>query len=89
MTVLNHYHAQVCKWLSELGIPYMEEYPVGPYSLDIYVADLNRGVEIDGPYHNKKRDKVRDANILEIEGIEVVRVKVGTGKEQALGIILE
>lgn len=86
---LNHYHRQVCKWLSELGIPYMEEYEAGQYSLDLYLPDLRRGVEIDGPQHSTREDGVRDELIFTVYGIQIVRVKVGTRKQEALEAILE
>lgn len=87
---LNYYHRQVCVWLSELGISYVEEYPVGRYSLDIYLPDMRRGVEIDGPGHNKKRDRQRDLTIVADETVdELVRIKVGTRKAKALKVMLE
>ena len=88
-TPLNRYHATVCRWLSELGIGYMEEYPVGQYSLDIYISDMKLGVEIDGPQHNRRKDVVRDAAIERAIGIRIIRIKVGTRKQKALAAILE
>lgn len=89
MKSLNVFHATVCRWLSELGITYVEEFPVEPYSIDIYSAELNLGIEIDGGmWHNKKRDEKRDKRILVEHGIPIVRIKVGTQKAKALEIIL-
>lgn len=89
MTVINQYHRIVCRWLSELGVPYADEYPVGRWSLDIYLPDMRRGVEVDGPAHNKRKDAERDVAIQQEHGIEVVRIKVGTRKEEALAIMFE
>lgn len=86
--VVNRYHAQVCRWLQQLGITYQEEYPVGPYSIDIYLMDSGIGVEVDGPQHRKKRDEARDHLIVAATGIRIVRVKVGARKEVALRAIL-
>lgn len=90
MNPLNKYHAQVCKWITELGLSYMEEYPVGPYHLDIYLAESNLGVEIDGPRHSltRKKDQARDEEINETYGIPILRIKVGTPKEQAMALII-
>lgn len=88
MSAVNHYHRTVLSWLSRLGVQYMEEYPVEPhYLLDIYLPELRRGVELDGPYHNKRRDARRDEEISQ-QGIEVVRIKVGTPKQEALEVML-
>lgn len=86
----NHYHVQVCRWLSELGIQYREEYPVGQYSIDIYIGELKRGVEVDGPSHGlrRKKDRQRDEEIFAAEGITMVRIPVGLDKEEALAIAL-
>ena len=67
----------------------MEEYGVDNYSLDIYLPEMNLGVEVDGPQHNKKKDRARDEKIMDKWGIPVVRIKVGTRKEEALEAILE
>lgn len=79
MTVINDYHRKVVRWISTWGLQYQEEYPVGPYSLDVYLPEMHLGLEIDGPWHNKKKDRKRDAAIKE-QGIDIVRVEVGTPK---------
>ncbi len=62
---------------------------MGRWHLDIYMKEMNLGVEVDGPQHNRKKDKIRDAAILEEFGIPIVRIKVGTRKAEALEAILE
>jgi len=86
---LNYYHRQVAKWLSAAGISYTEEYPVGPYHLDLYLPDQKLGVEIDGPHHNKAKDWERDRLIRDHFDIRIVRVPVGTKKAKCLAAILE
>lgn len=86
---MNRYHELVTIWLTQMGVTWVEEYPVGPYSIDIYLKDFNRGVEIDGPWHSKPKDLARDAKILEEYGIEIVRIKVATSKGPALEAILK
>lgn len=87
-TAQNGYHRQVCRWLSARGISYMEEYVVGPYSLDIFLPELRRGVELDGPQHSRRADWERDQLIKNWFGINVVRVKVGARKAVAMEVIL-
>ncbi len=89
MRPLNRYHRTVCGWLDEFGVGYREEYPVGQYSVDIYLPDTKVGVEIDGPQHNKRRDVIRDARIERHTGLKIVRIKVGTRKAKALAVIFE
>ena len=84
MNPINHYHATLVKWLSELGISHMEEYPVGRWSLDVFLPELGCGVEVDGPAHNKSKDAERDAQILEGFNIPIIRIPVGTKKAVAL-----
>lgn len=88
---VNSYHATVCRWLQEFGITYQEEYPVGQYSVDIYVPDIRVGVEIDGPQHRQRQqrehDVIRDAAIERTSGMRIVRVPVGTKKAKALHAI--
>ena len=89
MKPINIYHRKLVEWISALGILYMEEYEVGNYNLDIYLQELNLGVEVDGPQHNRKKDEIRDKNIMKNWGISIVRIKVGTRKAEALEAILE
>ena len=88
MSSLNGYHNAVCRWLGELGISYMEEYLVEPYSLDIFLPELFLGVEVDGPSHNRKHDAIRDEKIMQQYEIPIIRIKVGTPKKYAMEKIL-
>jgi len=63
------------KIITSLGIETILEKQVGNYIIDIYLPEVNRGVEFDGPKHSKKRDKNRDAWIKDNFGIEIFRVK--------------
>lgn len=86
----NAYHALVCQWILELGILYAEEYPIGPYSLDIYLPELTLAIEVDGPSHalSSKKDRIRD-EYCRAHGIETVRIKAGTPKQDVVQIISE
>ena len=70
----NRHQLLVDGWIRDLGIGTQLEYDVGQYSIDIYVPDLELGIEIDGPYHLRKRDSKRDAYINENFGIEIWRI---------------
>ena len=87
--VFNVYHKQMLEALSRRGIQYMEEYPIGPYSVDIYLPELGRLVELDGPGHFRKADKVREDKIKELRPeLDLVRIKVGTPIREALLVML-
>ena len=64
------------RWIKEIGIGTQLEYEVGRYFIDIYVPDLILGIEVDGPWHLRKRDKKRDEYILEVHGIETWRIPI-------------
>jgi very-short-patch-repair endonuclease len=87
MRSLNGYHKIVTRWLDELGMSYVEEYAVGPWSIDIYIADARLGIEVDGPLHRRAKDWERDKLIHDHFGIRIVRVKVGARKAAALEVI--
>lgn len=89
MNPLNNYHADVCRWLTEAGIAYTTEYPVGQWSLDIYIVEANLGIEIDGPQHSPRKDAERDQKIFEESGISITRIKVGMRKDKCMEKILE
>lgn len=86
---INRYHRRICEELSKLGIPYMEEYPVGNRDCDIYIPDLKRIVEIDGWMHFRKADDRRDAELrAERPDLDIVHVKVGMPVPEAMEVIL-
>ena len=47
---------------------------LGPYVLDFYAPRYQLCVEVDGPYHEVERDRVRDAWLLE-RGVFTLRFK--------------
>ncbi len=85
----NRYHRRICEELSDRGVRYMDEYPIGGRDCDIYIPDLKRIVEIDGPSHFSRADERRDAEILEERpDLHVIHVKVGTPVTEAMEVIL-
>ena len=86
---MNGFQRTVARWLSEQGITWTEEYPCGPYRLDLYLPELRLAVEVDGKFfHGSRKDFERDANILNWFGIKTVRIPVGTRKAITLAMIL-
>lgn len=66
----------VADMMTENGIPYRFQYPIGPYRVDFLVWD-HLVVEIDGPHHKHQieYDDVRDKYLRKM-GYEVLRVPV-------------
>ena len=63
------------KILNGIGFSTVLEYEVGNYSIDIFVPELNTGFEYDGAFHFRKRDELRDKNLMHLYNIKVVRIK--------------
>ena len=62
--------------VESLGFRVEEEKKFYPYYVDVYIQEVNVGVELDGPYHiGKSRDLNRDKFILDNYGIKILRVK--------------
>tara|TARA_Y100000310_G_scaffold103167_1_gene101396 strand:- start:6833 stop:7147 length:315 start_codon:yes stop_codon:yes gene_type:complete len=64
----------VKSWIENAGIGTILEEDFGKYVVDIYIPDLLLGIEIDGPYHLKKRDRLRDGYLKESFGIDIWRI---------------
>ena len=88
-----HHQRLVNSWIEEMGLGTQVEYGVGQYFIDIYVPDLLLGIELDGPWHLRKRDKKRDKYILENHGIETWRIPIKDinmpYKQELVGRILD
>src|ERR1700675_4510830 len=82
-TELSAPHKHVLKMLREYKVNVVSEYPVTvkgiTYKLDCFLPDYLVAVEIDGPYHRKKRDKVRDSLMWGL-GVVTLRVSADVGK---------
>ena len=87
---LNLYHRRICEELTKRGILWQDEYSIGQYSVDIFLPEYKRLVELDGPLHlSSKADRRREDEILEMRPeLHFVRVKVGTPVLEAMGKIL-
>tara|TARA_R110002020_G_scaffold347726_1_gene561403 strand:+ start:364 stop:684 length:321 start_codon:yes stop_codon:yes gene_type:complete len=63
----------MASWVREAGFGSILEQDFEPYVVDIYIPDLLLGLEIDGPFHFKKRDATRDTYIKDNYKIEIWR----------------
>ena len=64
------------RWIEELGIGTVLEQPFGNYSIDIFIPDLNLGIEVDGPYHLKRRDSKRDEYLKQTHDVDIWRIPI-------------
>ena len=72
-------HRHVEKILDVLGIGYMSEESFPPYVVDIYLPEWHLGIEIDGPFHYKNKDEVRDKFLAQYFGLPILRFNVKAG----------
>ena len=66
----------VAGWLQDMGMGFsLEAEEFYPYTVDIYVSDLNLAIELDGPSHMKKKNQKRDDHIKEHHEVDTWRFK--------------
>ena len=62
----------IAKVLDETGLRYARQVPIGNYTVDFLITEMNVIIEADGPIgHLAKRDAKRDADLIEM-GFEEV-----------------
>jgi len=67
--------------LRSLGLAVEDEYEVGPYTVDCYLEEVHAAVEYDGrDWHHgstakSRKDTERDALLLSVAGVAVLRVR--------------
>jgi very-short-patch-repair endonuclease len=61
----------------EAGFSIMEEFPIPPYAIDIWLPEWHLAVEVDGPGHSyhAARDRRRDERLL-ARGVPTLRLPV-------------
>src|SRR5688572_7405493 len=67
-------HRRIEAILDEMGLSYLSEEPFPPYVVDILLPEFWVAIEVDGPFHSKTKDKIRDAWILEYFNIPIMRI---------------
>ena len=72
------------------GWKFRRQHPVGPYVLDLYCADANLVIEIDGGQHDddehRKHDEKRTACLVS-QGLKVMRFWNNEVMENTLGVL--
>lgn len=69
-------HRRIEKILDNMGLSYMSEQPFPPYTVDIYFTEWHLAIEVDGPYHSKTKDQIRDKWLKARYGLEVLHLDV-------------
>lgn len=73
-------HREISKYLLQLGLDHTNEVVLGPFSLDMFVADHGVAIEVDGPHHffrdsiTRTSSSVLKHKLLEVMGYKVVHV---------------
>jgi very-short-patch-repair endonuclease len=60
--------------VEEIGLDTILEYEFCNYRIDIYLPEVNKGIEYDGVGHHKKRDSERDLKIFDKFGVKILRI---------------
>lgn len=81
LTELTDIHRKVVRRLERINISCMVEVDFPPYRIDIYIPDAHIGIEVDGPHHNKKKDKNRDKYLLDTYNLPIIRLSMGQAKK--------
>ena len=65
----------VYSWCIELGFDTRMEWECLPYYIDVYLPELNLGLELDGQTHSRRKDAKKDGFIQRRYGIDIWRFK--------------
>lgn len=58
------------------GVKFRRQHPMKKYAVDFYADELKFGIEVDGKYHEREDQKIKDAEreeVLESYGITLMR----------------
>ena len=74
---------QLALAIENIGLRYVEQFEIYPYTVDFYIPDIKMVIEADGIYgHLSKRDKKRDSFLLESEDVDsIIHITEKTEKE--------
>ena len=74
---------RIAECLSEFGVRYDQQYDFYPYTVDFWIAELSMVIEADGVYgHLRKRDIMRDGELMNRDGVEyVLHIQESTKEE--------
>lgn len=60
--------------LDKMDISYESEQEFPPYAVDIYLPEWHVAIEVDGPFHTKSKDLVRDKYLEKFYKLPVRRL---------------
>lgn len=72
-------HRRVEKYLNEEALEFESEKAFPPYTVDIYFPEWHIALEIDGPFHGKNKDYVRDEYLRVHYGLIILRMSSMNG----------
>lgn len=67
-------HRRIEGILDDMGLSYMSEERFLPYQVDILLPEFWVAIEVDGPFHSKSKDAIRDRFILEYYKVPIMRI---------------
>ncbi|SNR75792.1 Very-short-patch-repair endonuclease [Lutibacter agarilyticus] len=73
-----------------LGCKIRRQHPIGIYIVDFYIHKYNLVIEVDGEYHDKQEQIIKDkerTNFLEFNGLKVIRFKNKEVENDILSVI--
>lgn len=78
----------IAECLDEFGLRYEQQYDFPPYTVDIYIPEINMVIEADGKYgHLQKSDSKRDVYITSTHNVKYVLHIKDTTKEKIKDIL--
>lgn len=75
-TVISDAHFRVIKLLETRGLCLQEEIDFPPFRVDIYLPDYHVCVEVDGPHHSERANRLRDRELESVYHMPTFRVNV-------------
>lgn len=73
-TELSSSHRRLEKLCSAMGLEYRSEYQVGRYRVDVFLPELYAVIEMDGPYHLRSADALRNRYLQWLCGLKVLHL---------------
>lgn len=77
-------HRRLERWLAAEGITFESEREFPPYRVDIYLTEWHLAIEVDGPYHLVKRDRLRAKQLEEMYQMPTLRLNHNLSRGPAI-----
>ena len=75
-TVISDAHSRVIKLLEARGLCLQEEIDFPPFRIDLYLPDYHVCIEVDGPYHSERANRLRDRELENVYHMPTFRINV-------------